>query len=137
MKPENRAVIAPLISVSNDPKTGEAELPVVRSAQFFQVSAAVFSVWADLSAPPTFDIILQKPLYRENSHIMAPHSGGGLNLIKKNVTVEITEIGVVTCGLSAAVGLYNQLKGFLAQLPEDVREKYSIRPETGIGGEDA
>lgn len=57
--------------------------------------------------------------------------------MKKNVIIEITELGVVTCGLTAAIGLYNQLKGFLAQLPDDVRERYSLEPDTGAGGDDA
>jgi hypothetical protein len=57
--------------------------------------------------------------------------------LKKNVIIEITELGVVTCGLTAAIGLYNQLKGFLAELPDDVRERYSLEPDTGAGGDDA
>jgi hypothetical protein len=128
---------APAINIANDPKAGDAEFPVVRSSQFFQVTPTAFSVWADLSSPPTFDIVLHKPFYREISHVVASNPTGGTNLLKKNVMIEISELGVVTCGLTAAIGLYNQLKGFLAQLPDDVRERYSLEPDAGMGGEDA
>lgn len=43
---------APAIKIANNPKAGEAEFPVVRSPQFFQVTPSASSVWADLSAPP-------------------------------------------------------------------------------------